>query len=136
MKNKFILHVFCDSSLTDHFPARRVPRGTGVCSPSPCCRPPLMEMTALSSVVSTVVSALLGCAVPIDASSFRTDRDGLSSDTGPRHLLKRRVHPRVSLVSPPEFVVSTSALIACATSGAFLGVSFLVAASIQRVHSR
>jgi hypothetical protein len=94
---------------------------TGVCSSSPCCRPPPVKLTALSSVVSTVVSALLGCAVPIDASSFRTDRDGLSSDTGPRHRLKRRVHPRVSLVSPPEYVVSTSARFACAPRTPSLG---------------
>ena len=32
----------------------------------------------------TVVSALLGYAAPIDASPFRADRDGLSSDTFPR----------------------------------------------------
>ncbi len=44
------------------------------------------------------------------------------------------------LGSPPEYVVSASALTGCAcaprASSAFLGVSFLFAASIQRVHSR
>jgi hypothetical protein len=56
-----------------------------------------MELAALQSVVCIVVSALLGYAAPIVASPFRADRDGLPCDTGPRHRLRRRVHPLVSL---------------------------------------
>lgn len=56
-----------------------------------------MELTALQSVVCIVVSALSGYAAPIDASPFRADRDGLPCDTGPRHRLRCRVHPLVSL---------------------------------------
>ena len=40
------------------------------------------------------------------------------------------------LGSPPEFVVSASAFRHLRDQGAFLGVSFLFAASVQRVHSR
>lgn len=58
---------------------------------------PHMELTALQSVVCIVVSALLGYAAPTVASPFRADRDGLSCDTVPRHRLRRRVHPLVSL---------------------------------------
>jgi hypothetical protein len=58
---------------------------------------PHMELTALQSVVCIVVSALLGYAAPTVASPFRADRDGLSCDTVPRHRLRSRVHPLVSL---------------------------------------
>jgi hypothetical protein len=61
------------------------------------------------SVVCTVVSALSGYAVPIDASPFRADRDGLSSDTFPRLGFKKPGSSSRELGSPPEFVVPTSA---------------------------
>jgi hypothetical protein len=85
------------------------------------------------SVVCTVVSALMGYAVSIDASPFRADRDGLSSDTFPRLCFKKAGSSSRELGSPPEFVVPTSAGYC---TGAFLGVSILFATSIQRVHSR
>jgi hypothetical protein len=56
-----------------------------------------MELTALESVVCIVVSALLGYAAPTVASPFRADRDGLPCDTVPRHRLRSRVHPLMSL---------------------------------------
>lgn len=56
-----------------------------------------MELTALQSVVCIVVSALSGYAAPTVASPFRADRDGLPCDTVPRHRLRSRVHPLVSL---------------------------------------
>jgi hypothetical protein len=87
-----------------------------------------MELTALQSVVCIVVSALLGYAAPTAASPFRADRDGLPCDTVPRHRLRSRVHPLVSLA----LLLSSSCLRrpehpspACAgptTTGAFLGV--------------
>jgi len=48
---------------------------------SPSSWPPLVELTALASVVGTVVSALLGHAAPIIASPFLADRDGLPFDS-------------------------------------------------------
>jgi hypothetical protein len=61
--------------------ASRLHRDT-CASPRRC--QPLMELTALQSVVSTAVEALVGYASPTDASPFLTDRGGLPSDTGPR----------------------------------------------------
>jgi hypothetical protein len=68
------------------------------------------------SVVCTVVSALMGYAVPIDASPFRADRDGFSSDTFPRLCFKKPGSSSRELGSPPEFVVPTSAGLAPAPS--------------------
>jgi hypothetical protein len=67
-----------------------------------------MELTALQSVVCIVVSALLGYAVPTDASPFRADRDGLSSIPSPV-IVKMPGSSSRELGSPPEFVVPTSA---------------------------
>jgi hypothetical protein len=71
------------------------------------CLPP-MKLTALQSIVSTVVVALLGYATPTDASPFLTDRCGLPSDTGPHFGEEAGSSPR-ELGSPPEFVVPASA---------------------------
>ena len=48
---------------------------------SPSSWPPLVELAALASVVRAVVSALVGYAVPIVASPFPADRDGVPSSS-------------------------------------------------------
>jgi len=47
-----------------------------------------------------------------------------------------QVHPRVSLVLLQSTSCPRRPCFPCGTWGAFLGVSFLIAASVQRVHSR
>jgi hypothetical protein len=68
-----------------------------------------MTFTALQSVVGIDVPDVSGSSDPTIASAFPLGPMWSSVATGPRHRLKRRVHPRVSFGSPPEFVVSTSA---------------------------
>jgi hypothetical protein len=79
-----------------------------------------VELTALASVVGTVVSALLGCAAPIHASSFLTDRDGLSSGTGPRHRSDAGFILVWAWLSS-RVLVSASARVTCAIRAPSLG---------------
>jgi hypothetical protein len=76
-------------------------------------RQPLVESTALQSVVCDVVPGPSGYPVPTDASSFPTDRGGLPPSPSPV-ILRCRVHPLVSFVLLQSPVLQSPARCACA----------------------
>jgi len=79
----------------------------------------------------------LGCwvtQIPIDASSFPTDRDGVPPVPAP-FFLRSRVHPLVSFVRLQSSFGQSSAR-ALARSSSSRGVSSLFATSTRGVHAR
>ena len=78
------------------------------CGSSPGRSAPLLELATLQSVVSVEVSGLLSYPAPVIASSFPTDRYGLSATPAPASRKKPGSSSR-GLRSPPEFVLFSPA---------------------------
>jgi len=94
-----------------------------------------MRLVALQSIVCDEAANLLGCFAPAMDSLFPAELRGLTSSPAPV-LFRVRVHPLVRFTSSSESLLIHTRPRLSRTSSTFLGVSFPIATSVSRVHTR